>query len=62
MTSMVLFFGYQSRFQAVEQSGQKEKSVIDDIRQGLDAMNEGRTVSHKVVQERLRAKRVSVYL
>jgi predicted transcriptional regulator len=42
--------------EAVEQYVQREKSVIDDIRQGIDAMNEGRTLSHKLVQERLRAK------
>ena len=42
--------------EAVEQYVQREKAVIDEIKQGLDAMNEGRTVSHKVVKERLRAK------
>ena len=46
--------------EAVEQYVQREKAVIDDIRQGLDAMQEGRTVSHKVVKERLRAKGFNV--
>lgn len=46
--------------EAVEQYVQREKTVIDEIRQGLDAMNEGRTVSHQVVKERLRAKGFSV--
>lgn len=46
--------------EAVEQYVQREKAVVDEIRQGLDAMNEGRTVSHKVVKERLRAKGFNV--
>jgi len=46
--------------EAVEQYVQREKAVIDAIRQGLDAMHEGRTVSRKVVKERLRAKGFNV--
>ena len=46
--------------EAVEQYVQREKAVVDEIRQGIDAMNEGRTVSHKVVKERLRAKGFNV--
>ena len=46
--------------EAVEQYVQRERSVVDEIRQGIDAMNEGRTVSHKVVKERLRAKGFNV--
>jgi len=42
--------------EAVEQYVQRERAVIDQIQQGVDAMNEGRTVAHKVVKERLRAK------
>lgn len=46
--------------EAVEQYVQREKAVVDEIRQGIDAMNEGRTVSHKIVKERLRAKGFNV--
>ncbi len=46
--------------EAVEQYVQREKAVIDDIRQGIEAMNEGRTLSHKAVKERLRAKGFNV--
>jgi predicted transcriptional regulator len=46
--------------EAVEQYVQREKAVVGEIRQGLDAMNEGRTVSHKVVKERLKAKGFNV--
>ena len=42
--------------EAVEQYVQREKAVIDQIQEGVMAKNEGRTVSHKVVKERLRAK------
>ena len=45
--------------EAVEQYVQREKVIIDEIRQSLDAVNKSRTVSHKVVKERLRAKGVS---
>ncbi len=46
--------------EAVEQYVAREKAVVDEIRQGLDAMNEGRTVPHKLVKERLRAKGFNV--
>lgn len=46
--------------EAVEQYVQREKAVVDEIRQGLNAMNEGRTVTHKTVKERLRAKGFNV--
>jgi predicted transcriptional regulator len=46
--------------EAVEQYVQREKAVIEDIRHGIDAMSEGRTVSHKVVKKRLRAKGFNV--
>ncbi len=46
--------------EAVEQYVQREKAVIDEIRQGLDAVHEGRTIPHKVVKERLRAKGFNV--
>lgn len=46
--------------EAVEQYVQREQLVIEQIQQGIDAMNEGRTVSHKVVKERLRAKGFNV--
>jgi predicted transcriptional regulator len=46
--------------EAVEQYVQKERTVIDQILQGVDARNEGRTIAHKVVKERLRAKGFNV--
>ncbi|CAK7069198.1 MAG: hypothetical protein DELT_01802 [Desulfovibrio sp.] len=46
--------------EAVEQYVQREKAVVDEIRQGIAAMHEGRTVSHKVVKERMRAKGFNV--
>ncbi len=46
--------------EAVEQYVQREQAVINEIQQGLDAMREGRAVSHKVVKERLRAKGFNV--
>ena len=46
--------------EAVEQYVQRERAVIDQIRQGIDAKNEGRTVSHKLVKERLRGKGFNV--
>ena len=42
--------------EAVEQYVQREKMLIDEIQQGIDAMNDGRTVSHSVVKERMKAK------
>lgn len=46
--------------EAVEQYVQREKAVINDIRQGINAMHEGQTISHKVVKERLKAKGFNV--
>ena len=46
--------------EAVEQYVQRERYVVEQIQQGVDAVDEGRTVAHKVVKERLRAKGFNV--
>ena len=46
--------------EAVEQYVQRESAVIEQIQQGIKAASEGRTISHKEVKERLRAKGFNV--
>ncbi len=46
--------------EAVEQYVLRERAVIEQIREGLEAAREGRTLSHKEVRSRLRAKGFNV--
>ena len=42
--------------EAVTQYVEREKALLDDIEEGLQAAREGRTIPHRAVLERLRAK------